>query len=411
MTTTTTTPNGTKDAAKAAPAQERPVHRIPLSKIFFDPSWNARSAKFTSGTGDDGEDRGTAEGIVSLKESMRTGRQDTPALVRPIPPGYKGAPKGAEYLGVFGFRRNAALALLASEGHKMAKDHGWDPKNPTIDVAIDNLDEVDALAANIAENTARDDLRAPDLAFQIHNYLQAVPADDTRRRSVSHMAKKFGKVERYVRRLTNISQALLVGKHDADGKKLSPPEPKIFAHWRDAGVHVPVKEMDTLVKNPGPYQAQYDNLVGGQRALTSGGSPVVEGAEGEAGADGSISWIDKAIEKAEMIGKVLGTIEAHCKIRAEEQGDENLNLDISMVQWDETLLKALSGLGGPKVKKSANGTEKNRVIAAAKRGVREGRDEAHTAHAKALADAEEEEEEGGAEGDEAEAAPKGKKAN
>jgi hypothetical protein len=266
-TTTAPTANGTKAAAAAQGDAHLPVYRIPLSEIFFDPAWNARSAKFTSGTGDDGEDRGTAEGIASLKDSMKAGQQDTPIKVRPIPAGYKGpAPKTAKYLAVFGFRRGAALALLAAEEGKMAKDPAWSHKAPTITATIEALDEADALAANIAENTARDDLRAPDLAFQIHNYLSAVPADDTRRRSVSHMAKKFGKVERYVRRLTNISTALLDGKV-VDGKKVSPPEPRIFAHWRDAAVHVPVKEMDTLVKNPGPYQAQYDNLVAGSVAV------------------------------------------------------------------------------------------------------------------------------------------------
>jgi hypothetical protein len=291
---------------------------------------------------------------------------------------------------------------------KMAKDAGWDPKNPTIDAGVEALDEADALAANIAENTARDDLRAQDLAFQIHNYLQAVPVEDTRRRSISHMAKKFGKVERYVRRLTNITSALLDGKVDSEGKKLSPPEPKIFAHWRNESLPVPVKEMDALVKNPGPYQAQYDNLCKGDRALNAGGTvKTPEEIEAEKAANGT-TWIDAAIGKAFTIGKVLGTIEAHCEIRATEQEDDDLQLDISMVQWDEALLAALAGVGGPKIKKTANGTEKNRVIAAAKRGVREGKDEALKAHAKALADAAEEEEEGGDEADEAATTTKGK---
>ena len=407
MANTEVSTNGpTKGKPGEAPHVERIVQRIPLSKVHFDPNWNARTAAFVEGTGDAGEDRGTAEGIVSLMESMKAGRQDTPVLVRPLPPGYKGAPKGAEYLGVFGFRRHAAISMLAhgaeiSDGKggtvtvkpgTMAKDPGWDPKNPTITAAIDTMDEADALAANIAENTARDDLRAPDLAFQIHNYLQAVPADDSKRRTVAHMAKKFGKVDRYIRRLVNITTALLEGKY-VDGKKVSGPEPKIFAHWRGQAVHVPVKEMDTLVKNPGPYQAQYDNLVKGDRALNAQGvakTPEEIAAEKEAN---GTTWIDAAIGKAENVGKILGILQARCDIRAEEQEDDDLRLDISMVQWDEDMLKALAEVGGPKMKKSANGTEKNRVIAAAKRGVREGHEAALKAHAKALADAEEEEEE------------------
>ena len=381
MTATSTTPNGT--TAKAGDIVNGAiVRRIPLADIHYDREFNVRTASFTGGTGDNGQEQGTVNGIESLVESiLEAGQQDTPGLVRPTGTHGKGTKR--PYLGVAGFRRSAALAKIAEgalaktlklpEGatfdRPLKNDKEWDPKTPTILVTVREMSDLEASLANLRENTVRDDLRAPDFAYGLKRLADQYAAEqgakpkegELARGASASLARGLGKNEAYVGRLLKIATAL-------------EKEPDVMADWRGSFA-VTVHDMAELVKNPGPYKEQYFKLKPAAQVTETPLPGDDKGAEEK--------WLTSAKEKALEFGKALGIIAQHADNNAKEQGEEPPSIDAYVV-WDEALLRSLFKFKKAGGKNGLTASDMTKIRNAAGRGVTAGRKEV----VKALKDAE-----------------------
>jgi hypothetical protein len=380
----------TKSALRAGDTLNgRTVLALPLSKIHWDPAFNGRFAAFTGGVGDAGELYGTAEGIASIRESIKASGQDTPVWVRPVPEGYKGKlPKGAEYLGVAGFRRAAGIAQIVEQAkgddHPIKADPAWSAKEPTILAVVraDLTDDGDAMLANIRENSARDGFRSPDFVHQVARVIAHYGPED-KRTSVKSIADSTGKVERYVRRASNIARALVVGnEHFKSKAKLDALEPaaarrKIFEHWRAEQFPLSIHEMDALVQNDPPYTAQYESQVkkNHPNAAPAAGSGDANDAPT---ARDPLAWLGKAREAAAEVGKTVGYLAERATMIAEESGEEREPWSIS---WDAVTLRGLV-----KIKKRATDEQVISIAASARRGVAAGRELARAKKEEAEAD-------------------------
>jgi hypothetical protein len=133
------------------------VIEVPIASICIERAWNARSGAWE-------------EDIVELMATMQPEGergpivQDTPVKVRPLTDleetSYSGTHVKKFFWLVSGFSRCEALLRIAAQ-RKNSK--------PTVKVIVENLNGGQAIAANIRENTARNNLRGADTAWQLHN--------------------------------------------------------------------------------------------------------------------------------------------------------------------------------------------------------------------------------------------------
>jgi ParB/RepB/Spo0J family partition protein len=284
---------------KANGASDDKIVHIPLRDLIVDMEWNVRYGDWTadSGTGDS-DDSGGHE-FKELKASIGTKGQDTPIVVRP---------KGKKYQVVVGFRRFAAISQLADE----AKD-----KNATIKAVVKNLNDAEAFAENMRENTARENLNAPDSAFgilRIHDSQKAAGGTPT---SVS-LATETGLNQSYVAMLLRIMLGL---------------KPAIAQAWRKAKVKVSLKELEKIAKLE---KTEQDKAF--QEAIKNK----------EAIAKGPNAWVDGAVKRAEDIGTLIGSLERDELIDAGA-----LSFEAHILVWF------------PKLNKKATTSQKRKIAKAA----------------------------------------------
>jgi ParB-like chromosome segregation protein Spo0J len=214
-----------------------------LSQILVDPDFNARHKnhmKETSGVSLT-NDSGTAHGIPSLADSIEESGQDTPVVL--IPNTDKKTNASKPYFLVAGFRRYAALELIANRATNNNVEHpiknpdgsantDWSAKAPTITAQVKNLTKAQAYLENLRENTARDNLSGPDLAFGVYRQYRALVNDDNgkERGKPTELARSLGKDPSYIMQLLRI---------------MSLPE-DITNHWRVASKPLPINTMDDL---------------------------------------------------------------------------------------------------------------------------------------------------------------------
>lgn len=234
------------------------VHKIPLTEIDADYAWNARSGKLDVDAGDE-----EGNSFSELVSSLRANGQDEPVDVRP-----KKSGKG--YHLTTGFRRFTALSKIAA-----------DDKTPGFILAyVRNDNELQARARNLRENTARDNLKGPDLAFGVHDLVRQQEKAGGNPSSVS-VAAELGKNQPYINRLMNIMK-----KGDAAVTKL----------WRESPVKVGVLEMLQVVEHEGA-----------KRQMEA--FKEILAAKGNKGATrGPNAWVDTACSKAGEIGALLGRL-------------------------------------------------------------------------------------------------------
>lgn len=253
----------TTNQIKSLSGNETIVH-IPLSDILktFE---NARSGKWDADTtiksDANGEDQGS--NFASLLASMKEEGQKTPIKVRP---------KGKKFELIVGSRRVQAREMIAAESKE---------KNPTIMAIVEEMTDLQARLENTIENTQRDDLSGPDLAWAVYKLQQEHLAagvkisDDT-------LAVKVGKSQGYVSKLLRI---------------MSKGKASILADWRK-GSGLTTTEMDEICKlDKAEQQAAYDAAIAEAKG------------EGKKGKRGQGAWFESAKRAALKFGKLLGTAE------------------------------------------------------------------------------------------------------
>lgn len=241
------------------------VRAIPLTQIIADTKWNARREDFTEDSGAEGAESEFKDLVASLASKG----QDEPVTVRP---------KGKKFELIAGFRRYAALMFLAEQS-KSTKD-------ATINAIERDLSDVEARSLNLRENTARDDLKGPDLAFGVYDlYVQRTKANGGVAPTETAMAQELGKNQAYIGRLLNIM------KHC---------DTKITSAWRAAKMQLSVSEMLAISKVEKDRQwEEYEEKVKGKADRSKDGKAAVgRGMAGEA-----------AKRRAEIIGSLIGKLE------------------------------------------------------------------------------------------------------
>jgi ParB/RepB/Spo0J family partition protein len=257
------------------------IVEIPLKQIDANFSWNARSGDFTADSGGKDEEHN----FEQLVESLKARGQDTPVTVRP---------KGRRFELTAGFRRYAALSRLAKEN---------DNPNATIKAVVKSQSDVEARSENIRENTARDDLKGPDLAWALHQ-LYILQTEAGEKPTDSSLANEVGKSQPYVSKLMRIMLGVST---------------KITDQWRASKVAITVNDMASLVGKPKEEQTEeFKKLLEAKAGTASG-----------AGAHSGNAWLDAAKKKAESLGTLFGRLEKLGKIDTTNLTFDN-DLDLLM---------------------------------------------------------------------------------
>jgi len=262
---------------------ELPEHdvRIPLSDIYVDNTWNARS---DLGEASGGPEEGT--GLEGLKLSISTKGQDTPVIVRPRLATEKFR---QPYFLVAGFRRMRAISEVAADTK--------DPK-PTIRAFIRNMSEIGAREINLRENTARDNLSGPDLAFgvaKMHEAAARMGAPLTQ----SDLALSLNISQVYVSKLLSI--ASIKGSIVDGGKTVG-----ILEHWRGAPTKVSIDALYKVSKVEGP-----DKQAEAYSALLSDKKPDARSAAGK---------LEQLCKAATKVGTLLGFLVHEDAIQLYDEG-------------------------------------------------------------------------------------------
>lgn len=156
------------------------IRHIPLTDIFVDYAWNARSKADVEGESDGvqdttGKNHASQGGdIKQFAESIADG-QDQPVVLRAVTDGKSLAGKKTDkpFELVAGFRRFTAISALnepaAAEASKKAgrKTVVANTADGTILAVVRTLDARAARVLNLRENTARNNLKTPDLVLHV----------------------------------------------------------------------------------------------------------------------------------------------------------------------------------------------------------------------------------------------------
>lgn len=213
---------------------------LPLDKIVVDPKENAR---LSIASGDSSEDRHDFDLLV---EGIRAKGQDTPVMVRPL--------KGGKFELVAGYRRVAAIS-------KIAETDGV--KAPTVKAIIRDMTDDERYSLNMRENTERDNLRVPDVAFGVGRMIAAQKSGGTYK-STSDVARELGLSQSYVSKLEKIAGSL---------------DAKLFKTWREERAPRPYLEVWAIAQKPKAEQEKAWNESGGDKGKGEGkGAKKVEKA-------------------------------------------------------------------------------------------------------------------------------------
>lgn len=197
---------------------------LPLDKIVVDPKENAR---LSIASGDSSEDRHDFDLLV---DGIRAKGQDTPVMVRPV--------KGGKYELVAGYRRVAAIA-------KIAETDGV--KAPTVKAIVRDMSDDEKYSLNMRENTERDNLRVPDVAFGVGRMIASQKERGTYK-STSDVARELGLSQSYVSKLEKIAGSL---------------DSKLFKAWREERAPRPYLEVWAIAQKPKAEQDKAWNDGGG----------------------------------------------------------------------------------------------------------------------------------------------------
>jgi ParB/RepB/Spo0J family partition protein len=296
-------------ASKKSGTEAEQIVTLALKDIIADFAWNARSGDWRADSGTPDDENKGEHTFENLVKSIQARGQDTPVTVRP-------SKKAGKYELTAGFRRYAAIAKI-----------GELTKNPnvTIKAVVKKQNDAEARAENIRENTARDELKGPDLAWSVHE-LWKLQAAGGAAPSDSAIADEIGKSQPYVSKLLRIMKGVTT---------------KVTDQWRASRVAITVNEMASLVgKDKAEQEAEFKRIV-----ESKGGAAGGQGAGG-----GQNAWFDAAKKKAETLGALFGKLE------------KNELIDTSGLSFDTHLDYLM------KVNKKATARQRASIAKAAQKG-------------------------------------------
>jgi len=293
---------------KAANAKtEEQLLRVSLKDIDLS-FQNTRTGDLAKG---EAIDHKTGQSFSDLVESIKSQGQLEPCKARP---------KGKKYQLIAGWRRYLAIKQIAQATGE---------KDPTILIISKPLDDLNALIANLGENS-RDPLTGPDLG---HGCWRLSEEYKARGQTVS------------ARAIANI-----VGKHHsyvADLLTIFYKAPAVAKKWHEAPVQLTYQSMLRIAKieDKGEQMAEYKRLL--EEASEDPGDGSKPGKP----------WLKTAKAQGERIGTVLGTLVQRGCITVSP------NLD-----WAGEL-----EFLGVKLKKDANKTDRKKVAKAAEEAFEEAK--------------------------------------
>lgn len=271
-------------ASKKSAVTEEQYITIPAKDIIADFVWNARSGDFRQDEGTPDDENKGEHSFQNLIKSIKARGQDTAVTVRP-------SKKAGKYELTAGFRRYAAIMEIGKETNN---------PNITIKAVVKKQNEAEARSENIRENTARDDLKGPDLAWAVHELYKLESAGGGAP-SDSSLAEEIGRSQPYVSKLLRIMKGVSV---------------KVTDQWRASRVPVTINEMHGLIDLPKAEQeAEFKRIIDSKGGVAGG-----QGAGG-----GQNAWFDSAKKKAAGLGELIGRLAKNSLI-----DDSNLDFDVSL---------------------------------------------------------------------------------
>lgn len=247
---------------------EEAIVNIPVKDIFADFPWNARSGDWRADEGTPDDENKGEHTFKNLVKSIKARGQDTAVTVRP-------SRKAGKFDLTAGFRRYAAILEIAKETNN---------PNASIKAVVKKQNDAEARAENIRENTARDELKGPDLAWALHELYKLQTAGGGAP-SDSALADEIGKSQPYVSKLLRIMKGVTT---------------KVTDQWRSSRVPVTINEMASLIgKDKAEQEAEFKRIIESKGDATGG-----QGAGGGQGA-----WLEAAKKKAGMLGALFGKLE------------------------------------------------------------------------------------------------------
>ena len=266
--------------------------------ILVKKEWNARSGEWE-------KDKEYIELKLSIKND---GAVQSPVEVRPTTSEEK-AETGKDYFLVTGFRRHHAATELGFQN---------------IPVIVKELSAAAARLRNIQENSLREDLPTPDIAWAIKDLGESA--------TQAEIAFKCGMSQPYVGKLQKLTTNLLGSVFDA---------------WRKASVNVSVTDMLALADCPKDEQmSKFAGMV----------SQI-----GKAGGKGKGGWVDTAKKKSYNVGYVVG--------RLVQRGIIG-NVDTSISTYENSDVEIL----GVKLAKGATDDDKLTILSSFIAGVEQGQE-------------------------------------
>lgn len=295
---------------------EDEVKHVPLSDIYVDHNWNARSlANTMAEQSENGDKEGT--GIVGLKDGIFADGQKDPIELRPTTDGSFYKKVAQPYALVAGFRRFEAIKALNADAHltKLRADEGKtvvpNTANGSIRAVITSMSEMEARKRNIAENTQRDDLSPPDLCLAV------TKLGRDHKMTANAIATTIGKSLNYVYVLQRVGSL----------------KSEILVHWRNGGefagiktnVRVKIQDLDDLSK------VEADKQIDEYKKLLQSKTP------GDKKDD--TMWLKAAKSKAEKFGTLLGMLSRKDYGPTEDQPFVKLTDKVSFVDVIEVAVK------------------------------------------------------------------------
>lgn len=328
------------NAATPKPKAEK-VHLIPMSQIQVgdadhpDVFQNSRTGDWHLSHNE--SDDKHINSLLDLIHSIRAKGQQTPVTIRPA----KNPTKKQPYELVAGFRRIAAFYCLA---------HGYNDRNTDgsvkavpgtgedyeVKAFVRELNDYEARAHNIEENTARDDLTGPDLAWAIYELSQQAIKEGLELSDVK-LAEDQGISQAYGNRLLRIMRKV---------------DPKITADWRKSSpVTLTVPQMDTLTDEKLVADKQLQ-----REAYEKMKAAKNKGNDDDGPSRGPGSWVKTAQAQAEKFGMWLALAESYGLI------------DISNLKYESELVDTLADAGLIKYGKEPTDNQKGKIADAIQKG-------------------------------------------
>lgn len=169
-------------AKKAPEFLNETILNVALTDIFVDYEWNVRSKSDVSDVSDAVRDttekNGASQGVAleDFAKNMADVGQDTPGILREVQGGKTlgGKQTKLKYELVCGFRRITAVQLcnskeFAEKAEKAGRPNIPTQPNGTFRAVVRELTPQAARLLNVRENTARNNLKTPDIMLQVRN--------------------------------------------------------------------------------------------------------------------------------------------------------------------------------------------------------------------------------------------------